>query len=411
LLNKLRSQYDKFPRPFRILVAATFIDRLGGGLIFPFLSLYVAQKFDVGMTEVGLLFGIWSISSLIGSMIGGALADKFGRKVILIFGLLFSAGTSLFMGFVEEMRVFYILAAIAGIFSDIGHPAQQAMVADLLEGKKRAEGFSILRVAANLAITFGPMIGGLLSGISYLLLFIGDAVASSITALIVFSKIPETKPVIDTKDKPESIIETIGGYRVVIKDKLFVAFIFSSILMLTVYTQMYSTLSVFLFRVHGVSAREFGLMMSVNAAMVVLFQFWVTRRIKQYPPMLMMVMANILYGIGFGLFAVIDMVYLFFAAMAIITIGEMIHIPVSQALATSFAPEHMRGRYMAAFGISWAVPNIAAPLLAGLVMDNFTPYWVWILAGLISIASASAFTFLYFKTRKRFQAGMTFQPD
>ena len=399
MLEKLRSRYFEFPRTFRLLVAATFIDRLGAALIFPFLSLYVAQKFEVGMTEVGLLFGIWSASSLIGSMIGGALADKFGRKAILIFGLLFSAGTALLMGFVEKLQVFYLLSAVSGIFSDIGHPAQQAMVADLLEGEKRTEGFSILRVVANLAIMFGPMIGGLLAGISYLLLFIIDAVASIITALIVFTKIPETKPSGEQNRKPETILETIIGYRKVITDKLFIAFILASILMITVYTQMYSTLSVFLFRVHGITAQGFGAMMSMNAALVVLFQFWISRKIKKYPPMMMMILASILYGIGFSMFAIVDMVFLFFLAMAIITIGEMVHIPTSQSLATSFAPEDMRGRYMAAFGVSWAIPNTIAPFLAGLVMDNYEPNIVWIIAGLISIASATAFGFIFLKTK------------
>ena len=81
-----------------------------GSLFFPFLSLYVAQRFDVGMTEVGLIFGIWSFSSLIGSMIGGALADKFGRKVIIIFGLVSSALTGILMGLVSRISSFYVLA-------------------------------------------------------------------------------------------------------------------------------------------------------------------------------------------------------------------------------------------------------------------------------------------------------------
>ena len=90
----------------------------------------MAQKFDVGMTEVGLIFGLWSISSLVGSMIGGALADKLGRKVIIIFGLISSSITGILMGLVTDISAFYFLALVAGIFSDIGHPARQAMVAN-----------------------------------------------------------------------------------------------------------------------------------------------------------------------------------------------------------------------------------------------------------------------------------------
>ncbi len=402
MLKSLKAQFFVFPRTFRILVAATFIDRLGGGLIFPFLSLYVAQRFNVSMTQIGLLFGTWSISSLIGSTIGGALADKFGRKFILIFGLLFSAGSALLMGFVNEFRVFYLVAIFAGVFSDIGHPAQQAMVADLLKGDQRAEGFGLLRVVANLAVTIGPAIGGLLAGVSYMLLFILDACTSAITAMIVFRTIPETKPERSTENPEESLITTISGYGKVIKDRFFIAFIFVSIIMIIVYTQMYSTLSVYLFKVHDISTKGFGFIMSMNAAMVVVFQFWITRKIKKYQPMLLMIVATVMYGIGFSMYGFVSTFTLFMLAMVIITVGEMVHIPTSQALVAYFAPEDMRGRYMAAFGFSWAIPNAVAPTLAGLIMDNYDPRWVWYSAGLLSMVAVAGFTFLYLRTKHRF---------
>jgi MFS family permease len=90
-------------------------------------------------------------------------------------------------------------------------------------------------------------------------------------------------------------------------------------------------------------------------------------------------------------------------AMAIITIGEMVHIPVAQSLVAYFAPEDMRGRYMAAFGFTWAIPNIIAPTLAGLVMDNYAPQLVWYIAGLLAVISALAFFYLFIRTRHRFK--------
>ena len=402
MFNNLKKQYQSFPKSFRILIFSTFIDRLGGGIIFPFLSLYVAQKFNVGMTEVGLIFGVWSASSLVGSMIGGALADKFGRKAVIIFGLLSSATSGILMGLVTHISAFYFLALVAGIFSEVGHPASQAMVADLLPVEKRAEGFGIIRVAANLAITFGPVIGGALAGFSYLLLFIIDAAASTLTALIFLFAIPETKPEALEHEQSQSVVKTIAGYAVVVKDRIFVAFIFATMIILFVYTQMYSTLSVFLNQVHGVTAQEFGWIMSMNAAMVVLFQFWITKRINIQQPLIMMVLACALYGIGFILFGIVRSMLFFNIAMAIVTIGEMVHIPVAQALAAFFAPEDMRGRYMAAYGLGWAIPNTFAPLLAGLVMDNYDPNWVWYLSGILSIIAVISFGLLYLRTRHRF---------
>jgi len=403
VINSFKSLFNEYPKSFRILVGATFIDRLGGALIFPFLSLYIAQKFNVGMTQVGLLFGIWSASSLIGSIIGGALADRLGRKVMLIFGLIFSATTAILLGVVNDLKWFFLLTTIAGFFSDMGHPAQQAMVADLLPGKTRSEGFAMLRVVANLAIVFGPVIGGFLAGIvSYTTLFIIDAFASLTTAAIVYYAIPETKPERALDHKPESMVQTLAGYATLIKDRLFVTFVMVSILMILVYTQMYSTLSVFLNRVHQVPASGFGMMMSMNALMVVLFQFWISRKIKAVPPMLLMMAGTALYGIGFTMFGFVSTFGLFMLAMAIITIGEMIHIPTSQSLAAMFAPEDMRGRYMAFFGLSWTIPNIFGSFFAGLVMDNFNPNYVWYIAGILSLVALLGYAYLHSRSSQRF---------
>jgi MFS family permease len=174
---------------------------------------------------------------------------------------------------------------------------------------------------------------------------------------------------------------------------------------------MYSTLSVYLNRVHGISTQGFGYLMSMNAAMVVIMQFGITRRIKKYPPMLLMMAASALYGIGYSMFGFVNSYGFFMLAMATITIGEMIHIPTSQALVAYFAPEDMRARYMAAYGLGWALPNSVAPTLAGIVMDNYNPNMVWYLAGLLSLIAIAAFSFLYSRTKNRFKGGVLVSED
>ena len=411
MLKRFQATFQEYDRPFWTLVASSFIDRLGGALIFPFLSLYIANRFHVGMTEIGILLGVWSISGLIGSMIGGAMTDKFGRRFMLIFGLLFSALTALGLGFANDLKTFFFLLAGAGILSDIGGPAQSAMVADLLPEKQRAEGFGILRVATNLAVVFGPVIGGILAGVSYLLLFIIDAIASTLTAGIVFFALPETKPSLLEGQKSESMVKTMIDYRKIVRDKLFMAFIAVTISMVFVYSQMYSTLSVFLNKMHGVSAQGFGFLMSLNALMVVGLQFWITRKIKKFDPMLILIAATALYGIGYTMFGFVSIYPLFMLAMAIITIGEMLHIPTAQSLVAHFAPAEMRGRYMAAYGLSWAIPNSIAPLAAGLIMDNFNPNLIWYIAGLITMLTMAGFILLHKKGKERFRPGAAAESD
>ena len=411
MLSRLRSTVEEYPRMFLVLVGASFIDRLGATLIFPFFSLYITQKFGVGMTQAGILFGIFSIAGLTGSMIGGGLTDKFGRKSLVIFGLVISAVSSVSMGLVNNLNAFYILAGIVGLLSDVAGPAYQAMVADMLEERKRAEGFGLLRVVANLAWVFGPMIGGFLASQSYLLLFILDAISSIITAIIVYRMIPETKPEVAEGQEPETLLETMGGYVRVSKDRLYMAFILISMLVSLVYLQLYSTLSVYLRDVHGVQVEAFGPLFSINAGSVVLFQFWITRRVKKYPPLLMMMLGTAFYMVGFAAYGFVSTYFLFAVAMFTITVGEMILIPISQALATRFAPEDMRGRYMAFYGMSWAIPSTFAAWGAGIIMDNYDPNWVWYLSGIIAGIAVLGFIIMHLRTGDRFTAESVHEPD
>lgn len=385
MLERARATYNEFPRTFWTLMGASFIDRLGGALLFPFFALYVTQHFNVGMTQVGILFAIFSISGIFGSFLSGAMTDKFGRKSMLLFGLIVSALSSLLMAFVNDITVFYSLAAFVGLLSNTGGPAQQAMIADLLPPNKLTEGYGIWRVVANLAVTIGPAIGGFVVAFfnTYILLFVIDAVSSVITAFIVFKVIPETKPTLAEDKEEESLLQTFGGYRRVLRDSVFMAFIVISILVIIVYVQMNSSMPVYLRDVQGISPAGYGYILSLNAGMVVLMQFSITRRLTGGAPLRLMALGSLFYTIGFALYGVNSTIYFYAFAMVIITIGEMIVVPVSQAVAARFAPEDMRGRYMAVFGFSYSIPFAVGPLLAGLIMDTFDPHWVWWASGIL----------------------------
>lgn len=397
-LEKAKSLYAEYPRTFWNLVLITFIDRVGGAMLFPFFALYLTKKFEIGMTQVGVLFAAFSVSSFIGSMLGGALTDRLGRKGIIIFGLIASSLSTLAMGLVNAYEVFFMIALFVGILTDTAGPAHQAMVADILPESKRAQGYGILRVAFNLSVVIGPAIGGLLAARSYMALFVTDAGISLITAALVFRFIPETRPETSPDAPQESMAGSFSGYFRVLRDTAYMLFLGASMLMVLTYMNMNTTLGVFLRDFHGIPEAGYGWLLSLNAAMVVLFQFPITRKIEHQKPLLMMAAGTLLYAIGFAMYGFVSVYSLFVLAMVIITIGEMIVAPMGQALVAKFAPEDMRGRYMAIFGFSWSIPFAVGPILAGIVIDNYDPRWLWYIAGIIGMLAVLGFLALHRRT-------------
>jgi MFS family permease len=394
-LTKIKSVYAEYPKTFWTLVVVTFIDRLGGFLLFPFFALYITKKFDVGMTEVGILFALFAGSSFIGSFIGGALTDRIGRRSMIIFSLLTSAFSTLAMGFVDSLQAFYIIATISGIFTDTGGPAYNALVGDLLPESKRAQGFGVLRVALNLSAVIGPAIGGFLATRSYLALFIIDAIISTIVAVIVYFTLPETKPELQPGTQPESMLGSFRGYFRVFRDGAFLFFMLASVLAWMTYMNMNTTLGVFLRDVHSIPESGYGYIISLNAIIVVLFQFWTTRRLQKYPPMLVMALGTLLFAVGFVMYGFFSSFIWFMLAMVVITIGEMVAIPVANAEVINFAPEDMRGRYGAVYGISWMLPFAIGPYLAGLLMDNHDPNLLWYACGVCGMLATVGFLILH----------------
>ena len=393
-LERTKNVYHEYPPAFWTYNLIVFIDRLGGFMLYPFFALYLTQKYDIGMATVGLLFAVFSVSGMVGSALGGAIADRMGRKTVIICSLLLSSLSALGMGFAPTLGIFVAVSVLVGTLANIGGPAHEAVVADLLPQDKRAEGYGIIRVVFNVAVIIAPPIAGLLIAHSYLTLFLVDAVISIISAGIVFFFLPETKPQSRANAKPETMRQTFAGYGQVFKDKPFLAFIGVTVLMTLVYLNMNSTLGVYLRDQHGLPELRYGWLLSINAIIVVLFQFGITRRLQHFKPLLMMAAGSMLYAVGFAMYGFVPTFALFIVAMIVITIGEMVVSPFQQSLVASFAPEHMRGRYMAVSGLSWSISFTVGPYFAGLLLDSANPQLLWAFCGLIGTLATIGFLVL-----------------
>lgn len=395
MLEKQRQRiigiYHDYPRAFWMVVVVNFIDRLGTSLLLPFFALYMTKRFNVGMETAGALFAVWTASSFIGSFPGGALTDRLGRKGMIMLGLVATGLSHLALGMANTLTLFFIFGFVAGIFTDIASPAYQAVVADLLPEKKRPQGYGIIRVAFNLSAAFGPAIGGFIATRSYLALFSIGAVVSLVAGVVVFFMLPETKPQTQSGTKEETTAESFSGYLRVLKDSRFILFSIISTLAWLAYINMSTTLGVFLRNAHNIPETGYGWLLSLNAAMVVLFQLPITRRIERRSPMPMMAAGAALLGIGFGMYGFFSTYDAFLLAMVVITVGEMIALPISNALVVKFAPEDMRGRYSFMYSVSWGIAYAAGPYLAGLILDKFNPNWLWYACGILGGLAALGF--------------------
>jgi MFS family permease len=391
--------YHEYPRAFWMVVIVNFIDRLGTSLLLPFFAFYMTKQFGVGMETVGALFAVWTSSSFIGSFPGGALTDRLGRKGMIIVGLVATSLSHLALGLVNTLTLFFVFGFIAGIFTDIASPAYQAIVADLLPEQKRPQGYGILRVAINLSAALGPAIGGFIAIHSYLVLFIVGAAVSLIAAVVVFLIVPETRPQTLPGSSQETTAGSFGGYLRILRDAPFMIFTAVSVMAWLAYINLSTTLGVYLRNIHGIPETGYGWLLSLNAALVVLFQFPITRRVEKRPPMALMAIGAGLLGVGFAMYGFVSTYALFLAAMLVITIGEMIMLPVSNALVVKFAPEDMRGRYSFMYSISWGIAYAAGPYLAGLIMDNANPTWLWYACGLLCLAAMVGFVILHSRSR------------
>jgi MFS family permease len=197
------------------------------------------------------------------------------------------------------------------------------------------------------------------------------------------------------------MVQSFKGYNRVMRDSIFMFFWVASVCTWLVYMQMNSTLAVYLRDTHSVSEQGFGFLLSLNATMVVLFQFAITRRVERYSPFIIMAWGALLYAIGFSMYGFASDYSAFILAMAIITIGEMLNVPIAQAVVANLAPEDMRGRYMAFFGFSFAIPGMFGTLLAGLIMDNADPRMVWYAAGLLGLLATGMYIALHSRVNQK----------
>lgn len=378
-ITDVREKLDQargFPWRFWVLFAGTLITSLGGAIILPFLTLYFHNVVNppLRMTQIGLLITLFALCGIVSQLVGGHFLDRIGRKVMMVISLFLSAAAMFGFGYTKTIEWVIPLIIFAGLFSPIFGLASNTVVADMFQAERRMRAYSLLRIASNIGVGIGPALGGfLVAAGSYKGLFNTSALLILVFFVLALLLLQETKPTHPIDDSDEDgakhFWDIFGAFKSVFRDKYFMIFCWISVLALTVYAQMATTFPVYINKAHQILEQEFGLLMSLNALMIVFFQYLVTRLTERRSKTLMMGVGALLFALGFGSVAFFESYALLFFSVAIWTLGEMILTPVSTAFVADLASEEKRGRYMGVFGLAWAMGYAIGPMLGGIFID------------------------------------------
>ena len=285
--------------------------------------------------------------------------------------------------------VFIIVAILTLVRSVLAmqRPAIQAIVVDLTPKDRLAETYGLLRIGGNLGFAMGPAIGGFLAAfVSYAWLFGLAGLIMAVALVFMFFAFKES-----FAHTSERI--SIGSVFSVGKDRNLLVFTLLSLLVFLVMGQLSSTLSVYAVSHAGFSTSQYGFLLTLNGAIIVVFQYPFSRIMGRFPLYKSIVAGAFLYGIGYLTLTWVGAYSLAVLSIIISTAGEITFAPTSSAVVGEMAAERWRARYMAFFSLSETMGWALGPLIGGILLDIFPsqPLYVWGTISMLAFAGAIGF--------------------
>jgi MFS family permease len=376
-----------------MLISAT-----GGSMVWPFMTIYVRQQLAVPMTTVGLLLALSSASGLLTTLVAGPIADRLGRKGVMVSSIFAGSAVYLLMNRANTLPAWAVLMLLHGALNPLFRVGGDAMVADLLPPERRASAYALIRMSNNVGVAIGPAIGGFLATVSYTWTFLGAAIGFAIFGLLLLFFVAETLP-LAAGESGDGIIDR--GYRRLVLDRRFLAFCAISTLAVIPPSLMFVLLPVYAKEQYGVLESQYGFLMTTNAAMVVLFQYPITRRTERFSAMPVMAIGALFYALGVGSVALGTSFIHFLLSMVVLTVGEMLLVPTGTTLAANLSPPDMRGRYMGFYGLTWRVGIGIGPVIGGFLNDQLSPVTMWYGGLVIGLFAALGFLLLDRRSQNR----------
>lgn len=374
---------DGLPRPFWALLAGTFINRMGT-FVLPLLFIYLTQRRGLTLSLAGVIVGLNGLGSFLGTLTGGVLADRIGRRATMLASLILGALCMLSLGAAKSLEQLAITAFLLGLLADAYRPASQALVADIIAPEHRMKAFALQYWAINLGFALAVAIGGFMARRSFTVLFVADAITTLVLAAVVWAAVPESRP---AQSKT-----VVGSFATPFADRRYLPFLVLNFLVILVFFQHLAALPEDM-RAKGFSTEDFGLALATNGVLIVLLQPFVTKRLEGVSRPSQLALASVCTGLGFGLVSVASSLPMYVLTVAVWTLGEIIFAPVNASLVAELSPPALRGRYQGAFGLTWSLAAMLAPGCGAWLIQHTSLRTLWLSCFALGLLTAAAYRF------------------
>ncbi|MET9444501.1 MFS transporter [Streptomyces sp. NPDC006610] len=384
-----RETVSGLPRAFWWLWLSTLVNRLGA-FVATFMALYLTLDRGYSASYAGLVAALHGLGGVLSSLAGGVMADRLGRRPTLLVAQVSTALSVALLGFVQHPVAIAGVAFLVGAASNASRPAVQAMMADIVRPEDRVRAFSLNYWAINLGFAVSSMGAGFIAEVSYLAGFLIEAVMTLACAIVVFVKLPESRP---ERSPAEKAAEPEVGLGTVVRDGRFMSVVGLSFLVALIFQQASVGLPIAMGDA-GFSAADYGMAIAVNGVLIVVLQIPVTRFIQHRDQRQLLVVSSLLAGYGFGLTAFAGSVGVFALTVCVWTLAEIVNAPTQTGLVVRLSPAHGRGRYQGMYTMSWSVAALVAPLMSGFVIDRFGAQWLWGLCAVVGTVAGAGYAVL-----------------
>ncbi|MBO8127373.1 MAG: MFS transporter [Firmicutes bacterium] len=363
-----------------------------GNFIWPFLAIFLTDRLGMDKAGAGLVVTLSATVFAPGSLLGGKISDHFGRREVFLAARVFAALALLPCAFLGTSPVIPVLLVLTSFLTGAADPSISAMVTDLTRRDDRQRAFSLLYLGHNIGFAVGPMVAGLLYANHLPLLFIGDALTTLASVVLVARFVPETLPQRENQPEPLHAAEKAekGGLVQALLSRPEVLGIAVILMVYSfVYTQSWFSLPIYLGDLFSAGGPKiFGMLMSVNAVTVVTLTALATKLTVKMKPISSIVLGGLFYAVGFGMIYYLRTIPLFILSTVLWTMGEIVIAVSSAAFVANNSPVSHRGRFNSFIRIVSGSGQAIGPTVMGRYIDRFGARMVWPVCFILALVSS-----------------------